>query len=574
MLAQQTQIASIKAGSSSQSVLVFITNSSTGLGLTGLAYNTSGLAAYYSFGGASAGSIAITLATLSSTTSAYASGGFIQIDSTHMPGWYRLDLPSTMIASGKGRVVALNMQGATNMSPLAATIELTGWDSQDGVRGGMTALPNTACTANASLLTSGTGTDQIYVTAGKVNEVGSVGTVTTCDSCESAVVSGYLEGSTTYTGGLTAMAQTVSGVVHKHATTIFVDPANGSDFNSGLYPGAAVSSSLHATTLASGYTNAVMVLFPGTSEGGEGLTYPSMIGAGKQASFVVDDSTSYETCFNFAGTVYSDFTLTSTTGAENTTLIGMNSPATFSRVTLSGGDTGIYVSYPISMIDSELYTFGVGGSSQAMALNNAANQSISLTRSIVHADAQYYGGCPAFGVYSGGSAATITLIDSDISALHDETSNGCGIYGGTVWLLNSRGGYLNGNGGFGLQAAQAYLTQSGYSGNNGNLTAVEDLANVQAIQSGLQLASSAVTLPDNAPSTFLDGISTADPSGASSGWNFRQCLVWLFRRFGKAATDKTALTLKVYGSDGSTVLSTQAITSDGAISNDTTGAVP
>lgn len=165
---------SIKAGSTSQSVLLFIQDSSstTGAGLTGLTYNSSGLTAYYSFAGASAGSTSITLATLSAVNSSWSSGGFKEVDGTNMPGIYRFDIPNAVLGSGNGRSVVVYLQGATNMAPLPIEIELTGWDNQDAVHGGMSALPNTACTTNASLLTSGTGTDQLKVSSGNV-EVGT-----------------------------------------------------------------------------------------------------------------------------------------------------------------------------------------------------------------------------------------------------------------------------------------------------------------------------------------------------------------------------------------------------------------
>lgn len=161
---------SIKAGATSQSVNVFIQNSTstTGAGLTGLAFNTASLTAYYSFSGASAGSVVIALATLATLGTAWSTGGFLQIDSTNMPGWYRLDLPNAVLAAASGRSVSIHLQGAANMAPCPIEIELTGWDNQDAVHGGMSALPNTAVTTNASLLTSGAGTDQISNASGKV----------------------------------------------------------------------------------------------------------------------------------------------------------------------------------------------------------------------------------------------------------------------------------------------------------------------------------------------------------------------------------------------------------------------
>lgn len=166
---------SIKAGATSVTVNVFIQDSTStvGAGKTGLAFNTASLIAYYML--PAANSVAITLAT-QTVTGAWSSGGFVEIDSTHCPGWYRLDLPNAAIASG--RYSSINLQGATGMAQCPVEIELTGWDNQDAVHGGMSALPNTAVTTNASLLTSGTGTDQLSVAAGLVN-VGKINSVST-----------------------------------------------------------------------------------------------------------------------------------------------------------------------------------------------------------------------------------------------------------------------------------------------------------------------------------------------------------------------------------------------------------
>jgi hypothetical protein len=159
---------SIVAGATSQSVTIFIQDSSStvGAGLSGLVFNTSGLIAYYTFTGANAGSTAITLATLAAVNSAFSSGGFKEIDATNMKGLYRLDLPNAALATSKGQSSVIQLGGATNMATCVLEIELTGWNNQDGVHGGLTCLPNTAVTTNASLITSGTGTDQLQVTGG------------------------------------------------------------------------------------------------------------------------------------------------------------------------------------------------------------------------------------------------------------------------------------------------------------------------------------------------------------------------------------------------------------------------
>ena len=159
---------SILAGSTSQTINVFIqdSSSSTGAGLTGLAYNSGSLTAYYALPRAAATSI--TLAT-QTVTGAYSSGGFVEISSANMPGWYRFDVPDAAIASG--RFTSIHLKGATNMAPLPIEIELTAWNNQDAVHGGLSALPNTACTTNASLITSGTGTAQLSVSSGVASSI-------------------------------------------------------------------------------------------------------------------------------------------------------------------------------------------------------------------------------------------------------------------------------------------------------------------------------------------------------------------------------------------------------------------
>lgn len=149
---------SVLAGTTSHSVNVFIQDSSstTGAGLSGLVFNTSGLIAYYTFTGANATATQITLATLAAVNSAFSSGGFKELDATNMKGTYRLDLPNAAIAASKGQTVTIQLGGATNMAPCVLEIELTAWNNQDGVRGGMTAMPNAAASAIGGLLTAPT----------------------------------------------------------------------------------------------------------------------------------------------------------------------------------------------------------------------------------------------------------------------------------------------------------------------------------------------------------------------------------------------------------------------------------
>lgn len=186
---------SVKVATTSLTVNLFIQDSSstTGAGLTGLAFNTASLVAYYALPAAAA--VSITLAT-QTVTGAYSSGGFVEISSANMPGWYRFDVPNAAIASG--RFSSIHFKGATNMAPVPLEIELTGWDNSDAVRGGMTALPNANAEAAGGLYTRGSGAGQINQDAnGRVdtNLKAAAGTAVTLDA------NNVLNVSTKYVGG-------------------------------------------------------------------------------------------------------------------------------------------------------------------------------------------------------------------------------------------------------------------------------------------------------------------------------------------------------------------------------------
>lgn len=99
---------------------VTIKRSDTGMGLTGLAYNTASLVAYYVRPAGVA--TAITLAT-QTTGGAHSDGGFVEISSTNMPGVYRLDLPDAVCATGVNEAKVM-LKGATNMLDTDVDIEL------------------------------------------------------------------------------------------------------------------------------------------------------------------------------------------------------------------------------------------------------------------------------------------------------------------------------------------------------------------------------------------------------------------------------------------------------------------
>ena len=119
-------------------ISIFDSSSTTGAKLAGLVYNTASLTAYYNRSGAAGAATAITLAT--ATKGTWATGGFVAIDGTNMPGDYELHIPDTALATGANTVL-VQLKGAANMVPKNILIELTSVDMQDAQRGGLTALP-------------------------------------------------------------------------------------------------------------------------------------------------------------------------------------------------------------------------------------------------------------------------------------------------------------------------------------------------------------------------------------------------------------------------------------------------
>lgn len=135
------------AGSTSQSTELFLVQkaaaTSPGDPITGLAYNTSSLTAYYKINGTGTAT-AITLAT-QTDTGAYSSGGFVETSSTNAPGCYRFDIPNACLATAGEVTIVFN--GAANMATHSVKVICTAIDLYDSVRAGLTALPNAAAAA-------------------------------------------------------------------------------------------------------------------------------------------------------------------------------------------------------------------------------------------------------------------------------------------------------------------------------------------------------------------------------------------------------------------------------------------
>jgi hypothetical protein len=101
-------------------------------------------------------------------------------------GWYQVAGNATDTNTLGPLLLHATGAGADPCDIVVANI--VAYNPQDSVRAGLTALPNTACTTNASLITSGTGTDQLSVSGGnakadvaKINGI-STSSVTTVNA--------------------------------------------------------------------------------------------------------------------------------------------------------------------------------------------------------------------------------------------------------------------------------------------------------------------------------------------------------------------------------------------------------
>jgi hypothetical protein len=96
-----TQTAFVTAGATSQSVDISLVQNagatSPGNPITGLAFNTASLTAYYRVG--QTGTLTSISLVTQTAGGAYSSGGFVELSSTNAPGQYRFDIPNAVIAS-------------------------------------------------------------------------------------------------------------------------------------------------------------------------------------------------------------------------------------------------------------------------------------------------------------------------------------------------------------------------------------------------------------------------------------------------------------------------------------------
>jgi hypothetical protein len=208
-------------GTTSKLLRIFVQDSSKtdGSGLTGLAYNTSGLAWYYCYEGDTAAR-PVTLAT--ATLGTWSTGGLILVDGANLPGVYEISVPNAALASGNS--VVMMLRGTANMVPVLIEIELDAVNYQSAINMGLSALPTANPGAAGGVFIAGTNAATQVTTAFTStftgNLTGSVASVTGNVGGSVASVTGNVGGNVSGSVGSVTSAVTVAGTVSANVVQI------------------------------------------------------------------------------------------------------------------------------------------------------------------------------------------------------------------------------------------------------------------------------------------------------------------------------------------------------------------
>ncbi|MES2367704.1 MAG: hypothetical protein V4563_17640 [Pseudomonadota bacterium] len=159
----------IFVGATDQTIDVFIQDSSstTGAGLTGLVYTSPSLVCYYRKG-ATGSATALTLAT-QTVGGAHSDGGFVEISSGNMPGFYRLDLSDTIVdALGSA---TLTLKGAANMAPSTVELQMVAFDPEAALATPTNITAGTITTATNVTTISTDGITGTSLSAGALTDI-------------------------------------------------------------------------------------------------------------------------------------------------------------------------------------------------------------------------------------------------------------------------------------------------------------------------------------------------------------------------------------------------------------------
>lgn len=155
---------SILKGSTDVTFEIMLRGTDDGQGETGESNAT--VTCYYMRQGAAS---ATAISVIDGTLGSHADGGFKEIDATNMPGYYQFHAPDACFASGAD-AVSFHFK-ATGVLNKTVKYALVNYNPRDGVRLGLTALPNAAADAAGGLVISDAGALDIDGMNANVNDI-------------------------------------------------------------------------------------------------------------------------------------------------------------------------------------------------------------------------------------------------------------------------------------------------------------------------------------------------------------------------------------------------------------------
>ncbi len=333
---------------------------------------------------------------------------FKKVDDTNNPGIYEIQIADARFAVSSAKSLLVSISGVTGMSDCDVVIPLRSVNPYDGVHGGMTALPNTACTTNASLLTSGTGTDQLSVTTGRVDVGKALGTAVTLDSNNVLNVSAKYWAGTAITATSIPVA-TAAGA----AGGLFIAGSNAATTISGLTTGA-----LSCTTI--------------TASGAVAF----------QSTFAVTTSTALAAITGTTLTLSGAVAFQSTFAVTTSTALGAISGST---LTLSGA-VAFQSTFIVTGAVTFSSTFATTGTTtfNALTITNATTFTGAVTGTNAANDLRINGAVPgaAGGLFIAGTNAATTVTTSFTTTF---TGNLTGSVGSVTGAVGSVTGNVGGS---------------------------------------------------------------------------------------------------------------------------------
>lgn len=299
----------LTTGVTSKLTRIFIQDSSstTGAGLTGLVYNSSGLTWYWIQEGDSSAT-SVTLATM--TVGTWASGGFKEVDSTNLPGVYEIGIPNAAIdANGTTHMM---LKGATNMAPVAIEIECDAVDYLDATSFGLSRL-DAAISSRMATYTQPTGflaatfpttvASTTNITAGTITTTTNLTNMPTIPAnwiTAAGIAASALDGKGDWSthaatdivssGAITTSAGAVSSVTTVGTTTTNSDAITVSDILTTQMTESYATDGT-APTMAQALF-AIQQFLQETNVSGTTLTVKKLDGSTTAMTFTLDDATS------------------------------------------------------------------------------------------------------------------------------------------------------------------------------------------------------------------------------------------------------------------------------------------